>query len=188
MTIEEAGALEWDGTNLFITQTTGPTRKTIAYTTDIPTAAYATYVLATDKTFAGSGAAEVVTFTTEEVESGLTHDTGTDPEEITFPTAGNYELVLTVHATSTGADAVKVAIEKWDGDSWEDISNSTSLIPLVSGETRNGTLNHILTFAASEKIRIVASATSTNVFLNAIAAADGVAGVPAARLTIKKIN
>ena len=33
----EAGAVEWNGTNLFITQTTGPTRKTIAYTTDIPT-------------------------------------------------------------------------------------------------------------------------------------------------------
>jgi hypothetical protein len=28
----EAGAVEWDGTNLFVTQTTGPTRKTIAYT------------------------------------------------------------------------------------------------------------------------------------------------------------
>lgn len=31
-----AGGFEWDGTNLFVTQTTGPTRKTIAYTTDIP--------------------------------------------------------------------------------------------------------------------------------------------------------
>jgi hypothetical protein len=34
----EAGAVEWNGTNLFITQTAGPTRKTIAYTTDIPAA------------------------------------------------------------------------------------------------------------------------------------------------------
>lgn len=38
LTAAEAGAVEWDGTNLFITQTTGPTRKTIAYTTDIPAA------------------------------------------------------------------------------------------------------------------------------------------------------
>lgn len=37
LTTVEAGAVEWDGTNLFITQTTGPTRKTIAYTTDIVT-------------------------------------------------------------------------------------------------------------------------------------------------------
>jgi len=36
LTNAEAGAVEWDGTNLFITQTTGPTRKTLAYTTDIP--------------------------------------------------------------------------------------------------------------------------------------------------------
>ena len=35
MTAAEAGAMEWDGTNLFITQTTGPTRKTIAYTSDL---------------------------------------------------------------------------------------------------------------------------------------------------------
>ena len=31
LTTPEAGAMEWDGTNLYITQTTGPTRKTIAY-------------------------------------------------------------------------------------------------------------------------------------------------------------
>ena len=28
----EAGAVEWDGTNLYLTQTSGPTRKTVAYT------------------------------------------------------------------------------------------------------------------------------------------------------------
>lgn len=31
MTTPEAGAVEWDGTNLYVTQTTGPTRKTVAY-------------------------------------------------------------------------------------------------------------------------------------------------------------
>ncbi|MFA6274139.1 MAG: tail fiber domain-containing protein, partial [Candidatus Paceibacterota bacterium] len=35
LTTAEAGAIEWNGTNLFITQTAGPTRKTIAYTSDI---------------------------------------------------------------------------------------------------------------------------------------------------------
>ena len=38
LTNAEAGAMEWDGTNLFITQTTGPTRKTLAYTTDLHSA------------------------------------------------------------------------------------------------------------------------------------------------------
>jgi len=35
LTTPEQGAVEWDGANLFITQATGPTRKTLAYTTDI---------------------------------------------------------------------------------------------------------------------------------------------------------
>jgi hypothetical protein len=40
LTVTEAGAMEWDGTNLFITQTSGPTRKTLAYTTDITATAW----------------------------------------------------------------------------------------------------------------------------------------------------
>lgn len=43
LTTPESGAVEWDGTNLFITQTSGPTRKTLAYTTDIPTSASGTF-------------------------------------------------------------------------------------------------------------------------------------------------
>lgn len=43
LTSAAAGAMEWDGTNLFITQTSGPTRKTISYTSDIPTTAGTTY-------------------------------------------------------------------------------------------------------------------------------------------------
>lgn len=31
LTAAAAGAVEWDGTNLYLTQTTGPTRKTVAY-------------------------------------------------------------------------------------------------------------------------------------------------------------
>lgn len=34
LTTPDAGAMEWDGSRLYITQTSGPTRKTIAYTTD----------------------------------------------------------------------------------------------------------------------------------------------------------
>lgn len=33
-----AGAMEWDGVNLFITQSSGPTRKTISYTDTAPAA------------------------------------------------------------------------------------------------------------------------------------------------------
>ena len=37
LTTPEAGAIEFDGTDLFITQTTGPTRKTIAFQGDVAT-------------------------------------------------------------------------------------------------------------------------------------------------------
>lgn len=33
----EAGAVEWDGSRLYVTQTSGPTRKTLAYTDDVGT-------------------------------------------------------------------------------------------------------------------------------------------------------
>ena len=46
LTTPLAGKMEWDGTNLFITQTAGPTRKTLAYTTD---------VVATNLSLSGSG-------------------------------------------------------------------------------------------------------------------------------------
>lgn len=35
LTTPEAGAMEWDGSNLYVTQTSGPTRKTIAFATPI---------------------------------------------------------------------------------------------------------------------------------------------------------
>lgn len=47
LTTPEAGALEWNGTNLFVTQTSGPTRKTLAYTTDITTPTLSSLLAAT---------------------------------------------------------------------------------------------------------------------------------------------
>jgi len=38
LTTPEAGAHEWDGTRLYMTQTTGPTRQTLAYLSDLTTA------------------------------------------------------------------------------------------------------------------------------------------------------
>ena len=35
LSVAEAGAVEWDGSRLYITQTSGPTRKTVAYTDEI---------------------------------------------------------------------------------------------------------------------------------------------------------
>lgn len=53
LTAAAAGAMEWNGTNLFITQTTGPTRKTLAYTDGNITGSAAT--LTTGRTIAMTG-------------------------------------------------------------------------------------------------------------------------------------
>lgn len=52
LTTPQAGAVEWDGTRLYVTQTTGPTRKTIAFTSDVTGVADGDYG---DVTVSGSG-------------------------------------------------------------------------------------------------------------------------------------
>ena len=47
LTAAEAGAMEWDGTSLYMTQTSGPTRKTIAYTDSAMTGTFDGINLAT---------------------------------------------------------------------------------------------------------------------------------------------
>jgi hypothetical protein len=54
LTAAEAGAVEWDGTNLYITQTSGPTRKTIAYT-DSFSGTYLSTTLNSGYVFVGNG-------------------------------------------------------------------------------------------------------------------------------------
>lgn len=58
LTTPEPGAMEWDATRLYITQTTGPTRQTIAYLSDIvaSTNIYNTNgTLTSDRTLSGNG-------------------------------------------------------------------------------------------------------------------------------------
>jgi hypothetical protein len=52
LTTATAGAVEWNGTNLFITQTTGPTRKTVAFTDSNITGTAAAWTTARTVTFA----------------------------------------------------------------------------------------------------------------------------------------
>jgi hypothetical protein len=146
---------------------------------------YATYALVTDKTFSGTSA-EVVTFDTELNEVGITHSTGTNPEEITFATSGVYTISFDAHVFSTSTDNIKFSIQMWDGDSWEFMSNSAALGKVsVANNTNSVTLSYQSYFSASSKIRIVAAATTTNCTLNAIAADANGSEVPAARIVIK---
>jgi hypothetical protein len=156
-----------------------------AITAAAPAAIYATYTLNADKTFSAANTAEVITLDTENLESGVTH-TGSS-EEVTLPTAGVYIFTAQMHASSSGTDAVKFCLQKWDGDSWENVANSSTVIPLLSTGAFPGGWSFHVNATANDKYRFVASATSTNVTLNAIAAADEVAAVPAFRVTIHKL-
>lgn len=82
LTTPEAGAMEWDGTNLYITQTSGPTRKTIAYTdgvVDSVTAGTGIFV---------SGSTGAVTIT----NLGVTSITGTANQVIASASIGGITL------------------------------------------------------------------------------------------------
>lgn len=77
LTVPESGAVEWDGSRLYITQTSGPTRKTIAYSddtglTDDQTAAEVSY----DNSTSGLTATNVKTAIDETV--GLIPDNISD--------------------------------------------------------------------------------------------------------------
>jgi hypothetical protein len=148
--------------------------------------AYATYSLLADKTFAVSAVAEVITLDTENLENGITH-TGSS-EEITFPSAGIYTINANYHVFSSATDVVKVCIQKWDGDSWENVPNSSTLTKVaLSNTTYGGSLSYQLSLAANDKIRFVATATTTGAILNYIIAADEVAEVPAFTVSIARL-
>jgi hypothetical protein len=94
LTTPEAGAMEWDGTNLFITQTSGPTRKTLAYTTDI-TSGLSAYLPLAGGTMTGnitfSGAQKIIggTSTTSDLTFQTTSGVGTTGADMHFLVGNN---------------------------------------------------------------------------------------------------
>jgi hypothetical protein len=148
----------------------------------------ASYSLSADKTFSASATAEVIPLDTEDFEYNLTHSTSSSNDEITFVTAGLYTINAYTNIATAGTSAsVKVCVQKWNGSTWDNVTNSTSLIriPSSGGGIGGGPLNISIYMAASDKIRFVASCTnSTDDRLDFIAAADGVAAIPGFRVTI----
>ncbi len=103
LTTPEPGAVEWNGTNLFITQTSGPTRKQIAYTTDI-TSGYTTM----QEEGAGLTARAILNFIGS---SATAADDGSSKTNVTFDSDLN-ALASTASTglysvTGTGTSAVR---------------------------------------------------------------------------------
>ncbi len=113
LTAAEAGAVEWDGTNLFVTQTAGPTRKTIAYTTDVPTTASGTYTpTLTNGTNVTSSTANNCTYmrvgsvVTVYGTLSITQTLGNQPIElgISLPVASNFAAATDLNGSGLMTD------------------------------------------------------------------------------------
>jgi len=132
LTTPEAGAVEWNGTNLFVTQTSGPTRKTIAYTTDITDASATNEGSLTVN--AGSGSTSVISSNT----SGSTDVTITAGTGIGISESGN-NITLTNTGIVTEVDGsttneLQTVANTSDGTSHTvTLSNSGGSVQLVEG-------------------------------------------------------
>lgn len=161
LTTAEAGAMEWDGTNLFITQTSGPTRKTIAYTDSIITSSM--YIGTTQVALNRASAALTlagITLTTPEIGSatGTSLDLGTTTlygsRAITVDTGGVFNIDLSsASGDDFTVDTNKLVVEGDTGNIG--IGTTTPDVLLDIGEA--GTTLGVIRLAGS---------TSGNVTIN----------------------
>jgi len=124
----------------------------------------------------GSGANDVVDWQETagyRKDSGFTHDTGTDPSEITLDVQGAYLIHLNLGFDDSAADGYTTyiaIIEAWTGSSWEDIANDGASESGASTFTHGGSapeksslasMNFYESPAASRKIRVRLQVSST---------------------------
>lgn len=131
LTAPEAGAVEWDGSRLYITQTSGPTRQTIAYLTDLVTAAPvdATFVtLSTNATLTNervlTGTANQIVITDGGAGAAVTLSTPQNIHATATPTfaglslAGLTDTGVVFASGGTGVLTTNIALASLDyGDS-----------------------------------------------------------------------
>ncbi|TPW01112.1 MAG: tail collar domain protein, partial [bacterium] len=103
LTTPEAGAMEWNGTNLFVTQTTGPTRKTLAFTDSTVTTATTATNLAGGS--AGTLPYQSAAATTAMLAAGSSGDVLSSGGE--RDSSGNFSAG-TITASLTGAASLNV--------------------------------------------------------------------------------
>ena len=97
LTTAEAGALEWNGTNLFISQTSGPTRKTLAFVGDTITHIIGNSATPGIAAGAGAGTSPTVSVAGTDLAGAVSITTGT------LPTGTNAVVATITFATAYGA-------------------------------------------------------------------------------------
>lgn len=140
MTAAEAGALEWDGSNLFITQTTGPTRKTIAYTSDI-TNAYSWYLQTN-----GANTQQIGNGMTVNIKSGTGITLSQTNADITISASGGTTTnAVTFNNSGTGAASGAT----FDGSAAKTISYNTVGAAALAGSSSQDFSSNQLTAAGA---------------------------------------
>jgi hypothetical protein len=146
-------ALRWDGTG-FSAQS-------------VP---YASFSDSTIQTIASTSVAYPITFNTDDIKSGITHSTVTNPSYITFPTAGVYSLFISAIVDLTSGTGQHIEI--WGAIDGTNIANSNTIvqIPNASSEMTLA-VDLLITVTANQRFEWIMRADSTNVRLLSTAAA-----------------
>ncbi|MFA6251396.1 MAG: hypothetical protein WC603_02100 [Candidatus Paceibacterota bacterium] len=170
----EAGAMEWDGTNLFITQTTGPTRKRIAYgsgtaneipywvdsstlgtltTATYPSLTELSYVKGTTSAiqtqFTGKANTALSNLASVAINTSLVSDTNStdDLGSSSVYWANTYTNTIYVNATKIGGTAVRGTTE------------GTNHLDIFDGTAPVGTLtNGISLYSTAGELRVMDAA------------------------------
>lgn len=147
--------------------------------------AFGNYVKLADVSLATTGT--VIPFDTENEETGLTHSTSSNPEEITVTHAGTYRITVNLQVkTVTAGEGAMFGLQKYSGG-FVNLAGSSIYVTIPTVQSMPVSLSYIVTLAAGDKIRVVGSVTSTDVSLLYIAATMGLSAVPAARISIQKL-
>lgn len=139
LTTPEAGAVEWNGTNLFITQTSGPTRKTVAYTDSNITGTSANVTGTVAVANGGTGTATgSITSTT-----ALTFTAGGSNQNVNLTPSGtgyaNISTNLNIPATTTTVGQILQAGVRWA----HSYSSGTFVGNLTGNLTMTGLYNSV---------------------------------------------
>ncbi len=149
---------------------------------------YAEFYQTAEQTSAGTTSANAVSWDNEEYKVGITHDTGSNPERITFPTAGVYQVSFRM---SVMASAPNKHIDVWMAvDGTNDVYSNIKLELPISGEALISD-THIMSVTAGQYVTLLWAGTddaSMKLFAAATASTPTRPATPSAHISINRIG
>lgn len=148
---------------------------------------YANLSNSTNLTVANTSTAYPVTFDTQDLISGVTHSTSTNPSYVTLPTAGTYLITFSAVGKTTTPNS---SLDIWLTVDGSNVANSNTLSRFVgSGNERIITVTYIYKFTANQRFELMYRGDSTNVLMIATAAASSPTrpASPSIILTVNRI-